>query len=209
VAVDIPDEVRESERECVTNATPSAPRVRVRPWAPVFESGENVVLDVVLDNMVPAGRSILIDHALTAVSSDGRPETRLDFEITREDGTAVQKAPRLEFDRTHFRPRDLMILAGGSFHGWRVAVDQHQWAHELPPGKYRLCARVENRIQGYFDAHPKERKTYLAAAGIPEMIAANLLRDFTADSEFVSFEVRGPLPRDADHPAPPPASGDR
>jgi hypothetical protein len=149
-----------------------------------------VSVEVTLENYQTGCWPVLIDHTFSAYASQSRPTTLLTFEVTSEKGDRIPLAHESGATRRGFVPADLLILNCGASYGFLIGLGSHDWEHKLDVGKYRLRARVSNRVLSFFDNKPEQRTRYLSATGLLASDALSMLRDFSAVSDEVEFEVR-------------------
>ena len=172
-------------------ATPTAvPRVRVQMTAATFESPTEVSVEVTLENYQTGCWPVLIDHTFSAFASESRPTTLLEFEVTNGKGDRIPLAHAYGATRRGFVPADLLILKCGATYGSLIGLGSREWEHKLDAGRYRLRARVGNRVFSFFDNKPEQQTRYINATGLLASEALSMLRDFSAVSDQVEFEVR-------------------
>lgn len=165
------------------------PRVKVKAGV-VYQSPKDILVLVTLDNSNEGCRAVMVNEVFFAYPSDG-PITLLDFEITDASGRQMTRTHKSGGTRPRFVPGDLMTLNCGVQYGWYVSLSRFDWAYPLEAGRYRLRARVENRMHEYFAARPKELERIQSMTGRSEEEIKALLRDFSATSDEVTFAVGG------------------
>jgi hypothetical protein len=144
-------------------------------------------LRVVLDNGVPGCRPVVVSQQWAGFTDGYRPETLVDFEILDEKGDRLSRSGRLNYSRPPYVSGDVILLGCGAVYGWHMAVGKLDWQYNLGPGKYRLRARVENRVRAYLDRHPAEVRSL--ARGMRLDLVPQAIRDFSVVSEELAIEV--------------------
>jgi hypothetical protein len=157
--------------------------------APAGDAGDGLWVRVMLDNSTPGCGVTVVSRRFAGVSDETRPETLLDFEIVDEKGDKVSRAHRGGISRPPYVVGDVTALDCGSLMGWYVVIGKPEWEYVLPPGKYRLRARVENRVRAYFDRHPAQLASLTRAVGLDRTDLSSALRDFSVVSKEITIEV--------------------
>lgn len=169
---------------------PDVPLVTVKV-ASHYPSANDVWALVTLDHSQGGCRPVMMNEFYLGSVSD-RPLTLLSIEIVDAKGGQVARPKDYcDLRSSRFVPGQLMTLWCGVQYSWYVPLSAGTWAFALEGGRYRLRARVENRMEAYFRQHPKELRRVAAMIGEDEKKARTLLRDFSVLSNEVEFEVAG------------------
>jgi hypothetical protein len=164
------------------------PTLTVEAMAPVFDLNKGVWLRVRLDNGQTGCRPVLITDTFFS-SPENRPQTLLEFDMRDEAGHFVPRLGQTGFTRPRYMVGDLVTLHCGAFYGWYVVMGRVEWMYALRPGKYRLRARVENRLRSYFSGAPKELERLSVTRGLSSELMMEQLRDFSVSSEEITIEI--------------------
>lgn len=166
-----------------------------RTWAPprvtiqAAPLPEPVVL-VTIGNDEPACGTLFITGTYFA-SPANRPMTLLSFDVTDPSGRPVSRKSGPHATRPNYTLADLVLLHCGASYTLRIALDRFDWGYELPPGKYRVRAQVENRVHSFFASHRAERQHFLDAFRLDSEFGMELLLDFSVSSNELELEVHG------------------
>lgn len=158
---------------------------------PVFSSPNDVRVRLLLENSSPDCVGLFVDPPFSSIESRRRPLTLVRLTVTDQAGRELQPTSRIDAQHAWIGLHELVLLECGTSYGRELLLARIPWSYSLTAGRYRVRAQVKIMVGSFIRARGLVSQLRQLWRFTEEM-TEGMLRDATAESNEVFFEITGP-----------------
>jgi len=160
--------------------------------AAAFERPQEIRLRVTLVNSGPDCRPVLVDPFFFPSRDPGRPLLVVQLRVRSQAGKYLKGQPRPIPTLAGLAASKLLYLKCGETWGEEFSPDP--WGYVFARGTYSAQVSVTSRIASFVAKRPTLRAMLPSALGLGDPAIDEALRNWTAESNEATFEVRDDNP---------------
>jgi len=133
--------------------------------------------------------TLYIEPLIIAYQVPLKPNMLLSMELIDSKGKVIRMSPTVHGTFIGTKPQDVIRLGCGEIFGRRLDLESGLWFGELPPGTYRLRAKLTMRMRTFAKEQPSFVPGLARLSGKTEAEVWKYVKDLTLEAEEIEVTV--------------------